>query len=791
MKNYKGVLMAILCMTTIIAGCGKNTASSSTQVEEETITVEEEIPSISVNTETEEATENEEEIDEAWFIEDEYPVLDGSTSLKPLGIKMTSMFLNISEEEAEEKLVFHKTDDAYSYLLSNESDILIAAEGCDEVKEIYEEENFQYEIEPIAMEALVFVVNQENPVESLTYDQIKKIYSGKITNWSEVGGNDAEIIAFQRNEQSGSQVMMRKCVMTDTEMMKAPIELIPEEMGGLIEGVAGYDNSASAIGYTVYYYADSMRMADGLKIIKIDGVEPCNETIASGEYPFLNPYYCLIRKDENEGSPARIIYDWLVSDEGQQMVADSGYVPAKSLLTVLKREASEADKGGEIPIKRLKAEYMKEYVAGTATGCIYPILLQKTIGGYYDDTIYKYGFVDEDGTLLCDGVYSSVEKTDLGWNVRLRDSFYLITFDGKAVLPYRYDMDFDGKYYYYYEVLFPYTWEDLLDPETAANAYVEIKQTIYDEVGNTVSDRILNIDHSIQKDVLTGYSEDSGMMKLYLVHDSKNYLGLITDSLAYNPESYSDELLRSIYDVNKDKIIFSSDKSISIFENGTFSEGDFWGSEPSTYLLNCEGTKIDGKPYYSIDYLGNDCYSVKKTEDGNYFLYKLINSRFKQLIEFDDAYIYKADGFIEVVGDDLRGIEFYDFDGNEIFPEDNPVVNCWKKAFDILSTENEKANEWNSFEPSQDPITGKYYVVTRDGKIYDCGTGEKIYTIKPYEIPEPTDWNPNPYPRFRSVNLYNGIIINRYDEQHYEKPINPKTGESLFDYSIFIWENGD
>ena len=69
-----------------------------------------------------------------------------------------------------------------------------------------------------------------------------------------------------------------------------------------------------------------MEMAQGLKLLSIDGTAPSPDTIRSGECPFLNPYYVVMDKDEAEDSPARILYDWLLGEEGQSLVAQEGYV---------------------------------------------------------------------------------------------------------------------------------------------------------------------------------------------------------------------------------------------------------------------------------------------------------------------------------------------------------------------------------------------------------------------------------------------------------------------------------
>ena len=259
------------------------------------------------------------------FTRENMPRLDGSTSMVPLGQAVASVLLGETAEEVADLLDFHRTTESFRWLMRGDSDLLLVAEPNAVVFEEMEQENFPYEMQPIAKEALVFIVNSENPVDSLTVEELQKIYTGEITNWSEVGGDDVEIIAFQRNATSGSQVLMDKLVMGDLEMMEAPAEWIPGEMDTLMEGVRGYEDSASAIGYSVYYYAEDMRMAEGMKIISIEGVEPTDATIGSDEYLLINPYFAVISAEANE--PTRVLYDWLVSRDGQMVLEQQGYVP--------------------------------------------------------------------------------------------------------------------------------------------------------------------------------------------------------------------------------------------------------------------------------------------------------------------------------------------------------------------------------------------------------------------------------------------------------------------------------
>ena len=262
------------------------------------------------------------------FRVDTFPRMDGSTSLVPLGRTVAAVLLGVAPDssEVDSMVEFHRTTASFEYLINGDSDILFVAQPNDSVFEDMEEAGFEYQMDEIATEALVFICNSTNPVDSLTIDQIRGIYSGEITNWSEVGGDDQPIVAFQRNPESGSQVMMVETVMGDTPMMEVGEEFIPGAMGGLMEGVRTYDNSANAIGYSVYYYANNMNMADGLKIIKVDGVECNPDTIRSGEYPLLNPYYIVSAANLPERSATNILYNWLLSPEGQSVIDQAGYV---------------------------------------------------------------------------------------------------------------------------------------------------------------------------------------------------------------------------------------------------------------------------------------------------------------------------------------------------------------------------------------------------------------------------------------------------------------------------------
>ena len=258
---------------------------------------------------------------------EDFPRMDGSTANLPLMAAVLSAVTGMDSETAENTVNCTTTPTAWTQLANGYTDLLLVYEAAEDTQAALDDIGTELEITPIGLDALVFIVNEQNPVQSVTQDQLRQIYTGQITNWKDLGGQDLAIQAFQRDPTSGSQSLFRKLLMPDQEPMDAPTEFIPSEMGGLIEQLAGYNNEGSAIGYSVFYYASYMYAKPGLRFLAVDGVTPSDETIADQTYPLLNPFYVVIRADEPADSPARQVRDWLLSEAGTQVISDAGYIP--------------------------------------------------------------------------------------------------------------------------------------------------------------------------------------------------------------------------------------------------------------------------------------------------------------------------------------------------------------------------------------------------------------------------------------------------------------------------------
>lgn len=182
----------------------------------------------------------------------------------------------------------------------------------------------------VAMDALSVVVNPANPVNELTVEQLSAIYTGQITNWNEVGGNDAPIVALSRDTNSGTHVFFKEQVvqMRGTDKEDKALEygtkvlLLPSTKEGVDE-VAENENAIFYPG--LGYLTDEVKPMAIRKTASDAGVLPSVETAQDGTYPIARGLYYY-----TDGEPTGIIKDYIdycLSEEGQEKVTESGYVP--------------------------------------------------------------------------------------------------------------------------------------------------------------------------------------------------------------------------------------------------------------------------------------------------------------------------------------------------------------------------------------------------------------------------------------------------------------------------------
>ncbi len=266
------------------------------------------------------------------FTKEDFPKIDASLATQPLTNAIYEDFTGESSENIEED--YSNTHPAYQKLIKGEKDLIVVTEPSEDELKMAKDAGVELEVTPVVKEGFVFYINSQNPVESLTIEQIQDIYTGKITNWKEVGGEDKEIRAFQRPDNSGSQTGMYSLVMKDKEIMKAPKENLVDTMYDIVNLVSSYDNGLNSIGYSYYYYATTMydtldaTVKDRIKFLGINGIKPSNETIMDGSYPLNTAYYIVTRKDNND-EKVKKLFDAMLSTRGQNVAEEAGYVRVK------------------------------------------------------------------------------------------------------------------------------------------------------------------------------------------------------------------------------------------------------------------------------------------------------------------------------------------------------------------------------------------------------------------------------------------------------------------------------
>lgn len=261
---------------------------------------------------------------------DDLPVIDCAAALFPTA----SAFINATYPSNIPPL--NREDSPFKYtntpggnmaLAQGEIDFMIGVKPQDYYQEIAAENGYALESVPIGKEAFVFFTNAKNPVESLTIEQIRGIYSGEITNWKQVGGEDLDIQVFMRNGNSGSYSALEK-LMGDLQMAEPKKEFVFDLMSGIVQAASDYENHRGAIGFSFRYYVTDIVSENGIRFIPIEGVEPTIETVTSDEYPLVDNLFISYRKGYMT-EEMQLLLDWILSEEGQLLVERSGYAPVK------------------------------------------------------------------------------------------------------------------------------------------------------------------------------------------------------------------------------------------------------------------------------------------------------------------------------------------------------------------------------------------------------------------------------------------------------------------------------
>lgn len=258
-------------------------------------------------------------------LQDNLPVLDGAAALVPVyaavidnvypegcvtyeGGKFSDDNFYGENFARDSAMQYKNTVRGYEAIVDGTTDILFCAAPSEAQKQYARDKGVELVYVPVGLEGFVFFVNENNPVDNLTVEEIRRIYACEYTNWKEVGGADRIINPVTRLQGSGSQTAFESFMGEYEPGRKSPLAII-----------------GASIGFSFRYYMDGIVGNDAVKMLSINGVYPSAENIRNRSYPIVAQFYAVYRADNaNENIPALI--DWILSDEGQSLIEATGYV---------------------------------------------------------------------------------------------------------------------------------------------------------------------------------------------------------------------------------------------------------------------------------------------------------------------------------------------------------------------------------------------------------------------------------------------------------------------------------
>jgi phosphate transport system substrate-binding protein len=173
---------------------------------------------------------------------------------------------------------------------------------------------------PVALDGLAIYVSESNPIQSLTEPQLKGIYTGKITNWREVGGKDARIVAYGRENSSGTYQFFKEHVLSNEDFARE-IQTLPGT-GAIVNAVS---KDQASIGYGGIAYASGIRVVPVRRDDRSEAVMPSLATVKNGQYPLSrNLFFYTVGEPSGD---TKAFIDWVLGPEGQKICETVGYYP--------------------------------------------------------------------------------------------------------------------------------------------------------------------------------------------------------------------------------------------------------------------------------------------------------------------------------------------------------------------------------------------------------------------------------------------------------------------------------
>ena len=289
-KRIMGIVLTAVMLAAVLSGCGSNTAAPAAST------------APSAAPEAVESTAPEAKLSGSVST-------DGSTSMEKVIGALGEAF---TEANPDVNFTYNPTGSG--------SGITAVSEGrCDiglSSRNLKDEEAAKgLKATVLALDGIAVIVNPENPVSELSLEQIAKVYTGEITNWSELDGNDAEIVVIGREAGSGTRDGFESITKT------ADACVYRQELTSTGDVITAVAQNPDAIGY-----ASLASIGDTVKALVVEGVAPSEETVKDGSYLVQRPFVLVTREGEELSEAAQAFFDYITSADAASIIADAGAV---------------------------------------------------------------------------------------------------------------------------------------------------------------------------------------------------------------------------------------------------------------------------------------------------------------------------------------------------------------------------------------------------------------------------------------------------------------------------------
>ncbi len=250
------------------------------------------------------------------FTQENLPRITATPNTVEMALSYVSAILGF-DADATIITVCDTTDECYVKLINNECDIVVAHGFGSIAEQALSTTALKFSSTEVKQDALVFLTNGRQKVDSVSLEQLIALFSGQTSDWSAIGGEAMPVVPFGQRAGSAVQNAFEKYIGQDVKINNVISTVVTNK--GEFKAELSYDNRDGGLGYALFSQCNHL-LGNGFVSLKIDGVEPTEDNVNTGKYTLKAPVLVNIRASEVSNSNVRLLYEWMISEQGLKCV---------------------------------------------------------------------------------------------------------------------------------------------------------------------------------------------------------------------------------------------------------------------------------------------------------------------------------------------------------------------------------------------------------------------------------------------------------------------------------------